>query len=104
MTGYLVAEEVQVAEATRQQVPNPAAQLPPLVPPRSLHNRRWKIFLYRTEYLHSVEVTQVPVRPLVAVQASLGNWTTEKRPESGAGRGTAAARPRLSTGRANEYT
>ena len=44
MTGYLVAEEVQVAEATRQQVPNPAAQLPPLVPPRSLHNRRWKIF------------------------------------------------------------
>ena len=29
--------------------------------------------------VHSVEVRQVPIRPLVAVQASLGNFTTEKR-------------------------
>ena len=29
--------------------------------------------------VHSVEVRQVPMSPLVAVQASLGNFTTEKR-------------------------
>ena len=28
--------------------------------------------------VHSVEVRQVPIRPEVAVQASLGNFTTEK--------------------------
>ena len=29
--------------------------------------------------VHSVDVRQVPISPLVAVQASLGNFTTEKR-------------------------
>ena len=29
--------------------------------------------------MHSVDVRQVPISPEVAVQASLGNFTTEKR-------------------------
>ena len=60
-----VPELVQVAEVMRQQTPNPAAHPPEAEPLLDVH---------------SVEVTQVPVRPLVAVQASLGNWTTENRP------------------------
>ena len=60
-----VPELVQVAEVMRQQTPNPAAHPPEAEPPLEVH---------------SVEVTQVPVRPLEVEQASLGNWTTEKRP------------------------
>ena len=48
----------------RQQTPKPAAQSPLAVP---------------VAEVHSVEVRQVPISPLDAVHASLGNWTTEKR-------------------------
>ena len=48
----------------KQQTPKPAAQLPPEVPLLDVH---------------SVEVRQVPISPEVAVQASFGNLTTEKR-------------------------
>ena len=48
----------------KQQTPKPAAQLPPEVPLLEVH---------------SVEVRQVPINPEVAVHASLGNLTTEKR-------------------------
>ena len=51
-------------ELPRQQTPNPAAQSPLAVP---------------VAEVHSVEVRQVPISPLDAVHASLGNWTTEKR-------------------------
>ena len=58
-----VPELVQVAEVMRQQTPNPAAHPPEAEPPLEVH---------------SVEVTQVPVRPLEVEQASLGNWTQEQ--------------------------
>ena len=44
--------------------------------------------------VHSVEVTQVPVRLAEVVHASLGNWTTENRPM---GLGAAALRPMATT-------
>ena len=47
-------ELVQVAEVMRQQTPNPAAHPPEADPPLEVH---------------SVEVTQVPVRPLEVEQA-----------------------------------
>ena len=50
---------------TRQHTPKPAAQDPEAAPDLDVH---------------SVEVKQVPVRLEAEVQASLGNWTMEKRP------------------------
>ena len=44
--------------------------------------------------VHSVEVTQVPVRLEEVVHASLGNWTTENRP---IGLGAEELRPRTTT-------
>ena len=54
----------------RQQTPKPAAQVPSAVPDL---------------VVHSLAVTQVPVREVLLLQASLGNWTTENRP-TGLGR------------------
>ena len=71
----VVPELVQVAEVIRQHTPNPAAQEPEAEPPLEVH---------------SVEVTQVPVRLDEVVHASFGNWTTENRPM---GLGTAELRP-----------
>ena len=61
---------------TSQHTPKPAAHVPWAEPEREVH---------------SVEVTQVPVRPPEVVQASLGNWTTENSPM---GLGAELARPR----------
>ena len=44
--------------------------------------------------MHSVEVTQVPVRLEEVVHASLGNWTTENRPM---GLGAEELRPMATT-------
>ena len=55
----------QVLEVTRQHTPNPAAQVPEAAPDLEVH---------------SVEVKHVPVKLEAEVQASLGNWTMEKRP------------------------
>lgn len=55
----------QVLVVTRQQTPKPAAHDPEADPDLDVH---------------SVEVKQVPVRLEAEVQASLGNWTIEKRP------------------------
>ena len=46
--------------------------------------------------VHSVEVTQVPVRLEEVVHASLGNWTTENRP-MGMGLGAEELRPMATT-------
>ena len=61
----VVPELRHVAEDTTQQTPNPAAQPPSDTPDLEVH---------------SVEVTQVPVSPELAVHASFGNCTTENRP------------------------
>ena len=55
----------QVLVVTKQQTPKPAAHDPEADPDLDVH---------------SVEVKQVPVRLEADVQASLGNWTIEKRP------------------------
>ena len=97
-------ELVQVAEVIRQHTPKPAAQPPEAEPP--LENGLLGVLTMRGEYkeylesitldVHSVEVTQVPVRLEVVVHASLGNWTTENRP-MGMGLGAEELRPMATT-------